>query len=316
MKAKILVLMAVLTGTLSFQLGPVVRSATSTTMLFDLFGKKPNYGGNSSPVIGNKPTGPNNMPKLYDAWFKKSGQMSKLMTSSAKSALSKHRQIEIFFNPVPNLDEIDFGTPLNQEFGKEMAVDLGLPEYKPGSLARRYLLQFSQIYWAKQLAQALPGNIYVATLDGLKKDVITKPGKMKLANFVNGKGLENVQKGDTVIVVNPGGNSVWNKADKMFQDQKVVYLNSLVTETYDLGGPLKDLEQSLYFKRISKGYVLRVFPNKWEVYLDKPDFTTEKLAVFDEKPKLREASKLTMQESMERYGVNNDRWAAGFGGRL
>lgn len=58
--------------------------------------------------------------------------------------------MELCFFPVPNIDEVDFGTALNKAFGTEVAVDLGMDEYKPGSTIRTYLVQYSNVYWAKK----------------------------------------------------------------------------------------------------------------------------------------------------------------------
>lgn len=59
--------------------------------------------------------------------------------------------MEICFFPVPNIDEVQFGTALNKAFGTEVANDLGMGEYKPGSTIRTYLVQYSNAYWAKKV---------------------------------------------------------------------------------------------------------------------------------------------------------------------
>lgn len=60
------------------------------------------------------------------------------------------KPVEISFFPVPNLEEVQFGTAINKAFGTEVAKDLGMAEYKPGSTIRTYLVQYSNIYWAKK----------------------------------------------------------------------------------------------------------------------------------------------------------------------
>ena len=60
------------------------------------------------------------------------------------------KPVEISFFPVPNIDEVQFGTALNKAFGTEVARDLGMGEYKPGSTIKTYLVQYSNIYWAKK----------------------------------------------------------------------------------------------------------------------------------------------------------------------
>lgn len=63
--------------------------------------------------------------------------------------------MEVCFFPVPNIDEVTFGTPTNKAFGTEVAVDLGMGEYKPGSTIRTYLVQYSNVYWAKKVRYIL-----------------------------------------------------------------------------------------------------------------------------------------------------------------
>lgn len=65
------------------------------------------------------------------------------------------KPVEVCFFPVPNIDEVQFGTSLNKAFGIEVANDLGMGEYKPGSTIRTYLVQYSNIYWAKK-ARGIP----------------------------------------------------------------------------------------------------------------------------------------------------------------
>lgn len=68
------------------------------------------------------------------------------------------KPVEISFFPVPNIDEVSFGTATNKAFGTEVAKDLGMAEYKPGSTIRTYLVQYSNIYWAKKV---LGGSVLV-----------------------------------------------------------------------------------------------------------------------------------------------------------
>lgn len=63
------------------------------------------------------------------------------------------KPVELCFFPVPNIDEVQFGTSLNKAFGTEVAKDLGMGEYKPGSTIRTYLVQYSNIYWAKKVSE-------------------------------------------------------------------------------------------------------------------------------------------------------------------
>ncbi|CAM9475372.1 unnamed protein product [Discosporangium mesarthrocarpum] len=266
------------------------------------------------------------MPKLYDGWFKKTGQIERDMIAGTKSALRKGKPVEVCFFPVPNFDEVKFGTPTNQAFGKEVAKDLGMGEYKPGSTIRTYLVEFSNVYWAKKLADGLGGTVWVATTDGLKKDktVVSKPGKAKFCSLRKPETMEAIKKGDTVIVVSPGTTAEWQACASRFSEQKaskcLVFLNGLLNEGYEVGGPLMNLEQACgyYLKRVSKGYIFRCSPSNWKAYLEKPDGGVEVLETYKEKPLLRDAAKVVREESLERFGVFNDRWTndSRFGGRL
>ena len=68
--------------------------------------------------------------------------------------------MEVQFPPVPNVDEVKFGTPLNQKFGSQLvARDLKIRGgYKPGSNVSRNLLAYSNVYWAKKIAGAAAGG--------------------------------------------------------------------------------------------------------------------------------------------------------------
>lgn len=77
------------------------------------------------------------------------------------------KPVEICFFPVPNLEEVSFGTATNKAFGIEVAKDLGMAEYKPGSTIRTYLVQYSNIYWAKKVCErscARPLFVFVSFL--------------------------------------------------------------------------------------------------------------------------------------------------------
>ena len=104
--------------------------------------------------------GGSKMPQLYDGWF--NDQISKQASAAVSKAVSAGKlNIEVNFPPVPNVEEVKFGTPLNQRFGKDLlARDLGFKGgYKPGSDISRDLISFANIYWAKKLAGSLGGGM-------------------------------------------------------------------------------------------------------------------------------------------------------------
>lgn len=93
-------------------------------------------------------TGGKSMPTLYTGWF--NDQISKQCSASISRAISAGiTNMEVQFPPVPNVDEVKFGTPLNQKFGMELvAKDLKVKGgYRPGSDVSRNLLAYSNIYW-------------------------------------------------------------------------------------------------------------------------------------------------------------------------
>lgn len=92
------------------------------------------------------------MPKLYNGWMDE--QIAKqARTAVGKAVAAGKTKIEVNFPPVPNVEEVRFGTPLNQKFGmqvvaKDLAVQGG---YRPGSEVSRQLIAYSNVYWAVSL---------------------------------------------------------------------------------------------------------------------------------------------------------------------
>ena len=69
---------------------------------------------------------PNEFPNLFKGWLKKDGdQIAKQIISAAKESIKKgERLIEIVFDPVPNLDEVAFGTIWNKMFRDDVVANL------------------------------------------------------------------------------------------------------------------------------------------------------------------------------------------------
>jgi hypothetical protein len=56
----------------------------------------------------------NEFPNLYKGWIKSDGdQIAKQMITATKQALKTEKLVEVLFDPVPNLDEVAFGTGIN-----------------------------------------------------------------------------------------------------------------------------------------------------------------------------------------------------------
>lgn len=269
--------------------------------------------------------GGKDMPKLYDAWF--NDQIAKQACTGINNALASGKQkIEVNFPPVPNVDEVKFGTPLNQRFGKTVvAKELGVPGgYKPGSDVSRELIAFSNIYWAKKIAPAAKGGVLggkpvaVLTAEPVSFDQIKSRGDIKRTGAVlSKKARQEGQNGEAVICVNPGGEESWERLVSAHGSPGAPFLilNNAYSTTYDLGNK-RGFEEAYYLKRISKGWVFRVYPGPWQAYLEKPDGSVELLKSYKEKPQLREVATLVREESFRRYSINNDRWSPGFGERL
>jgi len=263
--------------------------------------------------------GGNSMPKIYDGWF--NGQISKQAGAAVSKAISSGKiQIEVNFPPVPNLDEVRFGTPLNQKLGKEVvAKNLQIVGgYKAGSNVSRNLVAYSNIYWAKQIASSMKKPVCVLTTEPVKFTEIKSMGDLtRSGKVMSARSKEEGRKNESIICVNPGGEEVWKKIVLSHQQANcpLVMLNNAFSTTYDLGNK-QNFEEAYFIKRVSKGWIYRAFPGKWQAYLEKPDGTVELLTSYDTKPPLNEVATLVRDTSFKRYAMNNDRYAKGFGGRL
>uniref|UniRef100_A0A7S1Z767 DUF1995 domain-containing protein n=1 Tax=Trieres chinensis TaxID=1514140 RepID=A0A7S1Z767_TRICV len=262
------------------------------------------------------------MPKLYDGWF--NDQIAKqASTAVAKAISSGKKKIEVNFPPVPNVEEVKFGTPLNQKFGKNiLAKDLKVVGgYKPGSDLSRNLIAYANIYWAKKIASAAKGGslggkpVCALTTEPVSFSQIKSMGDIsRSGKLMSEKARKEGRSGEVVVCANPGGEEAWDRFVSAHGSPEgtIVMLNNAYSTTYDLGNK-KGYEEAYYLKRISKGWVYRAFPGPWEAYLEKPDGNVELLKSYRSKPSLREVSNEVREESFKRYAINNDRW---MGGRL
>lgn len=153
------------------------------------------------------------------------------------------KKIEVQFPPVPNVEEVRFGTPLNKKFGTTVvAKDLGVPGgYRPGSEVSRQLLAFSNMYWAKQIAPAVsspvmgkPVTVLSAepvTFSQIKKSGVSAIGPLSIDPSKVGGGKS------AIIAVNPGGEETWDKLFSRYGTPSApfVVLNNAYSTTYDLG---------------------------------------------------------------------------------
>uniref|UniRef100_A0A7S3Q0R4 DUF1995 domain-containing protein n=1 Tax=Chaetoceros debilis TaxID=122233 RepID=A0A7S3Q0R4_9STRA len=263
------------------------------------------------------------MPKLYDAWFNE--QICKqASTAIGKAIAAGNKKIEVNFPSVPNVEEVKFGTPLNQKFGTNVvAKNLKFAGgYKPGSDVSRQLIGYSNIYWAKKIASAAKGKnktVAVITSEPVIFSSIKKGmGDLsRSGTIMSQKARQEARDNECVICINPGGEETWDRvlSAHTTPSSSFVVLNNAYSTTYDLGNK-RGYEEAYYLKRVSKGWIYRAYPGPWEAYLEKPDGNVELLQSFKTKPLLREVSALVRDESFKRYAINNDRWSSGFGGRL
>jgi hypothetical protein len=262
--------------------------------------------------------GGKSIPKLYQGYFDE--QIAKQAASAVSRACAAgKRKIEVNFPPVPNLEEVRFGTPMNKKFGTEViAKDLSIKGgYKPGSDVSRQLVGFSNVYWAKKIAPSIGGGLFggrsVTVLSAEQVNfpqVLSKGGISKIGQLTSRVAGKN--KGDAVICVNPGGEETW---DRLFSahgssSAPFVILNNAYSTTYDVGNK-RGYEEAYYLKRVSKGWIYRSFPSPWQAYLEKPGGGVELLESYKKKPSLKEVALLVREESFRRYAIGNDRWMNG-----
>ena len=266
--------------------------------------------------------GGTDIPKFYQSYFDQ--QIAKQASTAVQRAIAAgNKKIEVNFPPVPNVDEVRFGTPLNQKFGKTIvAKDLNIKGgYKPGSDVSRQLIAFSNVYWAKKIASSVGGGVLgkpvsMLSAEPVSYDQIQSAGGLSQMGPLSLSRGGKVKVGGPLIAVNPGGEETWDRIQSTFGSASpFVVLNNAYSTTYGLGNK-RGYEEAYYLKRISKGWVFRVFPGPWRAYLEKPDGTCELLASYKTKPELNEVAKLVREESFRRFAINNDRWTPGFGERL
>lgn len=261
------------------------------------------------------------IPKLYEGYF--NDQIAKQAASAMSRAITAgNKKIEVNFPPVPNVEEVRFGTPLNQKFGKNVvAKDLKVAGgYKPGSEVSRQLIAYSNIYWAKKLSGAAKGSksVGVLTTEPVNFSNLKAMGNLsRSGKIMSEKARQEARNQECVICVNPGGEETWDRilSAHTTPSSSFVVLNNAYSTSYDLGNK-RGYEEAYYLKRISKGWIFRSYPGNWEAYIEKPDGTVELLESYKSKPLLREVAALVRDESFKRYAINNDRWTKGFGGRL
>eukprot|EP00190_Bangiopsis_sp_CCMP1999_P006717 CAMPEP_0198722296 /NCGR_PEP_ID=MMETSP1475-20131203/74_1 /TAXON_ID= ORGANISM="Unidentified sp., Strain CCMP1999" /NCGR_SAMPLE_ID=MMETSP1475 /ASSEMBLY_ACC=CAM_ASM_001111 /LENGTH=387 /DNA_ID=CAMNT_0044483199 /DNA_START=70 /DNA_END=1234 /DNA_ORIENTATION=- len=231
------------------------------------------------------------IPPLYDGWFSRTGIIANQVQEIAADAVNDgQRFLEISFPPVPNVDEVKFGTKLNSMFAEDIARYLDMTD--DVKKVKRYLIEFANAYWAARLAEAFPDrDVRILFSDSVKKDNARLPPNVVEICPLRRAG-NSMGKNDVVVVVDPGPTENWKRGRKLAGDDRVVVmLNSGFVETYDLCGPLKEFDQVYYLKRVSKGWVFHAGKQPWISYLERPDGSVEVLETRTNRPSLGEVSK-------------------------
>ena len=185
------------------------------------------------------------MPKLYDGWFNE--QVSKQAATAVSRAVSAgKKKIEVNFPPVPNVEEVKFGTPLNQKFGKTViAKDLGIPGgYKPGSDLSRQLIAYSNVYWAKRIGAAASGAplggkpVCVLSTEPVGFSQIKSRGPVsRVGAVMSQEARRQGRNGEVIVCINPGGEETWERlvSDHSSPGAPFIVLNNAYSTTYNLG---------------------------------------------------------------------------------
>jgi hypothetical protein len=196
--------------------------------------------------------------------------------------------------------------------------------YKPGSDVSRYLVSYSNVFWAKKIAGAAGGGLLggkpvaVLTTEQVSFGSVKNMGDLsRSGKLMTMESRAAGRNGEVIIAINPGGEEQWDRLVSAHGSPGApfVVLNNAYSTSYGLGNQV-DFEEAYYLKRISKGWVFRSFPGPWEAYIEKPDGSVELLQTYKQKPELREVSALVRDESFKRYAINNDRFSKGFGERI
>lgn len=155
------------------------------------------------------------MPPLYKGWFSQSGILATQIQDVARSCVQRGDQkLEICFPPVPNVDEVKFGTRLNSMFAEDISVYLKMEDDL--KKVKRYLIEFSNAYWAARLAEAFPDrSVWILFSDSVKKDSARFPPNVeKVCALRRFEERENLGDNDIVIIVDPGPTENWKKGNE------------------------------------------------------------------------------------------------------
>lgn len=265
----------------------------------------------------------NEFPNLYKGWIRKDGdQIAKQMIAAVKNALGKKESsyIEVLFDPVPNLDEVAFGTEWNKKLRLEVAENLKVPDYACNR-GGPSTLEWSNIYWANRLVNGLsssfPSSATIIALsltgEGIRGQFQPTLAKnMVLCNLGDVKRNLLPVSADKIggfILLSPCQDSHY-KDGKALADKfnvPIIALNSPYSFRYDIGAG-SPWTLAYVMKRIPKGWIFRRYPDPFEAIIEGPNYEVFRAQQYPTQPSLPEISKLSMRASQEKYGATgNDR---------
>jgi len=255
----------------------------------------------------------NEFPNLYRGWIKADGdQIAKQMVASAKAALgAKNRYIEILFDPVPNLDEVAYGTEWNLKFRKEISKYLNVPDFATNR-GGPSTLEWSNLYWAARLSSGLGLRTLAISIsgEGMKGQYLpTLPKGLQLMTLQDSRvsaRIEAVDKPQLVVMISPCTSEHYSQlktvADKL--GVPAVALNAPYSYRYDVGGGAP-FELSYCMKRIPKGWLFRRTPGEFEAIVEGPNYEISKAMSFKTQPSLPAITKVNMAASSAKYQFND-----------
>lgn len=231
---------------------------------------------------------PNEFPNLYKGWLKSEGdQIAKQIILASKNALKSNiKYVEILFDPVPNLDEVAFGTVWNQKFRKDVVSNLQVPEYATNR-GGTSTLEWSNIYWANRLAEGLgKKNVLALSLSGEGIPMTDKGIRpilnksltlLRFSDCTSNKPKIDLtlqkEKVDLLIILSPCQANHYKEA-RVLADKlniPVIALNAPFSHIYDVGGGAP-FELAYVMKRVPKGWIYRQFPKDFEVIVEGPNY--------------------------------------------
>jgi len=192
---------------------------------------------------------PDEFPNLYNGWIASEGdQIGKQFIASAKRAIisDKRRYVEILFDPVPNLDEVAFGTTWNQRFRKDVCANLAIPDYA-ANRGGASTLEWASLYWANRLAEGISSTgkfnkILALSLSGegiQGKFPPTLHKSLKLLRYSDCIKAGALKSGDAdcLIIISPCQESHYSTMKKLADSLNipVIALNSPYSYRYDIG---------------------------------------------------------------------------------